>query len=75
MSFSPAGATLSVGQTVAWHNSDSVVHAVVPDAGSAFNTGNIAPNTTSAPVTIGAAGAIPYHCSIHPSMVGQVTAN
>jgi hypothetical protein len=35
------------------------------------DTGNIAPNATSAPVTM-PAGGTNYHCSLHPDMVGAV---
>ena len=38
----------------------------------AFDTGNLAPGATSAPITISSASAMPYHCSIHPSMVGVI---
>jgi plastocyanin len=71
MSFSPNPAGLKVGQKVAWHNSDGIVHTATADSG-AFNTGSIAPGSTSAPITLTVAAASGYHCSIHPSMVGTV---
>ncbi len=73
MSFSPASATAKVGQTVAWKNGDSITHDVEQDAGGGFDTGGVAGGATSKPIKITTAGALPYHCSIHPSMVGMLT--
>ena len=74
MSFNPASATVKVGQTVAWVNSDSITHAPVQDAG-VFNGGDIAGGQTSAPIKMTTAGTFGYHCAIHPSMVGNLTVN
>jgi plastocyanin len=68
-SFSPNPATVPPGQTVVWHNVDTTTHHVVLD-NRGIDTGNIAPGAFSAPMTLTAAG--PYHCTIHPSMVGTV---
>jgi plastocyanin len=68
-SFSPNPATVPSGQTVLWHNVDSVTHRVVLNDQS-VDTGDLAPGAFSQPMTIGAAGQ--YHCSIHPSMVGSL---
>ncbi len=70
-SFSPNPVTVSVGQSVAWANTDSVAHTATADGGS-FNTGTIAPGATSAPVTMGTAGTFTYHCQIHPFMTATV---
>lgn len=69
-SFSPNPAPQSQGSTVAWRNSDGLVHRIVANDGS-FDTGNIAPGATSQAVTP-AAGGINYHCSLHPNMVGAI---
>jgi plastocyanin len=74
MSFSPASATLRVGQTVAWRNNDTDLHTATQDGGR-FNTGNITRGATSAPIAMSAAGAFPYHCALHPGMVGSLTVN
>jgi plastocyanin len=71
-SFSPNPATVKAGQTVAWTNADSITHTATANGG-AFNTGNIAPGTTSGSVTMSTAGSFDYHCSIHPTMVGTLT--
>jgi len=69
-SFSPNPATLTSGQRIVWHNIDSIRHRVVLNDGS-MDTGNLAPGASSQPMTIGAQGA-PYHCSIHPEMIGSI---
>jgi len=69
-SFSPNPATLPAGQLIVWHNIDNVVHRVVLNDGS-LDTGNLAPGASSQPMSINAGGG-PYHCSIHPSMVGTI---
>ena len=74
MSFSPAAATLRVGQTVAWKNNDTDVHTATENAGR-FNTGTLTRGATSAPIAMTAAGSLPYHCSFHPGMVGTLTVN
>jgi plastocyanin len=52
---------------VIWHNVDTVTHRVVFNDGE-VDTGNIAPGAFSAEMGLVAPG--PYHCSIHPPMVG-----
>jgi plastocyanin len=69
-SFSPNPATLTPGQRIVWHNIDSITHRVVLNDGS-MDTGDLAPGASSQPKTIGAQGA-PYHCSIHPEMIGSI---
>jgi plastocyanin len=70
LSFSPNPATIPPGQTVVWHNVDTTTHHVVLNDGK-LDTGNISAGRFSAPMTLPAAG--PYHCSIHPEMVGTLT--
>ena len=69
-SFSPNPATLPAGVQAVWHNIDSITHRVVLDNRS-VDTGNLAPGASSQPMTISASGA-PYHCSIHPEMIGSI---
>jgi plastocyanin len=66
-SFSPNPATVPAGTRVVWHNADSVTHRVVFNDGE-LDTGNIAPGAYSAAMALVAPG--PYHCSIHPPMIG-----
>jgi plastocyanin len=69
MSFSPNPATVPPGRVVVWHNADTETHRVVFDDGE-VDTRDIAPGAFSAPTAL--AGPGPYHCSIHPPMVGAV---
>jgi len=54
---------------VVWHNVDTTTHQVVLDDGT-LDTGNLPPGAFSQPMMLAAPG--PYHCSIHPDMVGTV---
>ncbi len=69
-SFSPDPATVPSGQTVVWRNRDTTTHRVVLDD-RGLDTGNIAAGAFSAPMTLAVPG--PYHCSIHPEMIGAIT--
>jgi plastocyanin len=69
-SFSPNPATLPAGQMVVWHNIDTIRHRVVLNSGS-LDTGDLAAGASSQPMSINNGGG-PYHCSIHPSMVGTI---
>lgn len=70
-SFSPNPDTVTVGQTVAWKNMDSMTHTATAN-GASFATGNIGAGATSGAITMGTAGSFPYHCSIHPTMTGTL---
>jgi plastocyanin len=69
-SFSPNPASVPAGRLVVWRNVDRETHRVVLNDGS-VDTGNLAPGMSSSPMPIGTPG--PYHCRIHPEMVGSVT--
>jgi len=71
MSFSPANVVVQPGQQVVWYNADVTTHRIAGDAGE-FDTGNLAPGATSQPVTVSGTNPLPYHCTIHPSMVGSL---
>ena len=73
-SYSPNPRTVTVGQTVAWKNNDTMTHTATDD-GSAWNTGNIGAGATSAPITMGTAGTFTYHCALHAGMTGTLTVN
>jgi plastocyanin len=68
-SFFPNPSTVPAGERVVWHNVDSTTHRVVLDDGR-VDAGTIAPGAYSAAMTLTAPG--PYHCTIHPSMVGTI---
>jgi plastocyanin len=71
-SFAPDPATVRVGQTVAWRNTDAVTHNATQDL-NRFATSNLGGGATSSPITMSTAGTFTYHCSIHPGMVGTLT--
>ncbi len=70
-SFAPNPATVAAGTTIVWHNLDTTSHRVALNDGE-LDTGNIPPGAFSAPMTLVAPG--PYHCSIHPEMIGTIQA-
>jgi plastocyanin len=69
-SYAPNPASIPSGQLVVWHNVDSVTHRVVLNDGE-LDTGNIPAGGFSSPMPLVAPG--PYHCTIHPEMVGTLT--
>jgi plastocyanin len=89
MSFSPNPVTLHVGAAIAWKNSDTIIHQIVQDSGgqggsgdyggggsggSGFSTDQVTPGATTSSITFRTPGVITYHCAIHPSMTGRITA-
>ena len=72
-SFAPNPAAASRGQTIAWRNTDGLVHRIVFNDAS-VDTGNIAPGATSAPIALPTDGAN-YHCVLHPGMIGAIASS
>src|SRR5258708_7336589 len=68
-SFSPNPGSIPSGQLVVWHNVDAITHRVVLNDGQ-LDTGNISAGGFSSAMALVAPG--PYHCSIHPEMVGTL---
>jgi plastocyanin len=70
VAFNPACILVAPGATVTWTNQDTMTHTVTADDGS-YQSGNVVVGQayTHQYVT---AGTYPYHCSIHPGMVGTV---
>jgi len=73
--FSPSPTTVTVGQKVAWKNTDTITHTATSDVLGAFSTGNLGAGATSAAITMSTAGTFPYHCAIHTNMTGSLTVN
>lgn len=80
--FHPARINIRVGQSVMWHNMDSVQHSATegtcstslctPAAGG-FDTGILNPGQISAPITFNSLGTFHFFCRIHgPMMQGDV---
>jgi len=68
--FVPDDLNIAVGTTVTWMNTDSTAHTSTSDA-SGWNSGVVAPGAQFS-FAFQTAGTFPYHCSIHPGMVGTV---
>ena len=68
--FTPADLDIAVGTTVTWMNTDSVSHTSTSNA-SGWDSGIISPGRQFSFV-YQSAGTFPYHCAIHPGMVGTV---
>jgi plastocyanin len=68
--YAPDEVTVAAGTTVTWTNTDSVSHTTASDARE-WNSGVIAPGGQYA-FAFQTAGIFPYHCAIHPGMIGTV---
>jgi plastocyanin len=67
--------TLASGGKVIFRNDDAIAHTATGDADSAaFYTGHLAGGGVDT-ITFTAQGNHPFHCSIHPGMVGLVIVN
>ena len=76
--FYPLKIAIPIGTTVAWYNSDpEQIHTITSgapgasDSGILFNSG-IIPYSSSFQYTFDQPGIEPYHCEIHPWMIGSV---
>ena len=68
--FAPNPITVGLGGSVTWTNRDNTTHTATATDGG-WNSGNIAPGGTFTR-TFPTAGSFPYHCTLHPGMVGTV---
>jgi plastocyanin len=68
--YAPNPINIAVGGTVTWTNNDNTAHTSSGNNGG-WDSGSIAPGGSFSR-TFTAAGAFPYHCTIHPGMVGTV---
>ena len=67
----PTPVTIAPGGTVRWTNDDTIAHTTTSNS-AVWNSGNVSPGDHF-DVTFTTAGTFPYHCTIHPGMVGTVT--
>jgi len=71
--FSPSNMTVKVGQSIEWDWQDpNVAHTVTSDDTTSFDS-CLQNKGYKFVVTFTQAGKIPYHCTIHPLMVGTIT--
>ena len=66
--------TVTAGTPVRWHNGDTVIHSVIPQASPPpLATGNIAPGSATPNQTISTPGTYHFICGVHgPSMSGTL---
>lgn len=72
LSFSPATATVKMGDVIQWKNTGAAPHNVTFDAQPALTSGTLQQGDTWQ-VQFTVAGTYKYHCTFHPGMNGQVT--
>ncbi len=61
---------IKAGTVVTWVNKDDTTHTATSNSG-VWDTGIIAPGTSSKPVTFSTPGTFPYFCQVHP-MSGEI---
>lgn len=69
LAFAPNPQQAAVGNLVVWANNDLVQHTIVLDDGTPVGT--LAPGQSSTPIAL-VAETTGYHCTVHPSMAGQI---
>jgi plastocyanin len=68
--FQPAEVTVPVGSTLTWTNRQSAPHTTTSDTG-VWDSGVLS-NGGTFQLTLDQAGDFPYHCDVHPDMLGVV---
>ena len=71
-SYNPSPDTVTVGQKVAWHNSNGTTHTATVTGTGGFNTSNVGAGSSSAAIQMNTVGTFNYHCTIHPAMTGTL---
>src|SRR4029077_7478908 len=71
--FTPSNMTVKVGQAIEWDLQDpNSAHTVTSDDGTTFDS-CLQNKGYKFVVTFNQAGKFPYHCTIHPLMIGTIT--
>jgi len=71
--FTPNNMTVKVGQSIEWDWQDpNVAHTVTSDDGTTFDS-CLQNKGYKFVVTFNQVAKIPYHCTIHPLMIGTIT--
>jgi len=70
--FAPAAITITAGSSVHWTNNGVFTHTVTGDIGL-WDSGEIGAGGSFSR-TFSMPGTYPYHCTLHPEMIGTVTA-
>src|ERR1700730_3489448 len=67
----PASIKVAVGTTVTWVNRDDIPHTVVSTDRALFKS-KVLDTDEKFSYTFARPGKVPYFCSIHPKMTGEV---
>jgi len=70
-SFVPKDLMVRVSTAVRWVNRDDAPHRIVMDGGRPGSSGTLGQGAEHT-FTFTEAGRFPYHCGIHPTMLGEV---
>ena len=68
--FAPKRIVVEAGTKLVWSNRDDAQHTATADDGS-FDTGPLRRDQRASAI-LESAGAIPYHCDLHPFMRGEI---
>lgn len=72
--FNPSEIKIKQGETVEWVNKDAFAkHTVTSDSGDELNSGTLSNGQTYSH-TFNEKGTFEYHCAIHSTMKGKITA-
>ncbi|MEK6827252.1 MAG: cupredoxin family copper-binding protein [Nanoarchaeota archaeon] len=69
--FVPSDLVVKVGDIVTWTNKDIAPHIIVSDTGNELTSEKLNQGNSYSHIFT-TAGTYNYHCSIHPSMKGQI---
>jgi len=74
LSYSPKKLEIHAGDSVVWTNGSRTAHtSTSDDDGKTFDTGDVQPGKSSAPIKFEKAGEFKYHCKVHgKSMSGTI---
>jgi plastocyanin len=70
--FEPTPVKVHPCDSVVWKNTHDQAHTSTGSGATSWNTGNIAPGTTSKATRFNHAGTFAYVCALHPFMHGEV---
>ena len=70
--FDPPTLAVPVGTQVTWTNNGEAPHTATSDDGTTFDSDRLDPGGGVFSHTFETVGAYPYHCEIHPDMLGTV---
>ena len=70
-SFNPSILITKIGEKITWVNNDNISHTITSDLKGSFDSGTLI-SGQSFSFTLTKTGSTKYHCSIHPTMTGEI---